>query len=165
MINRLLTFIRDTVIHTLYGNNIKSGEDMNTRKMREMHYTLVDERDWKWKYFTPKELACKGTGLILVDFEAIDKLEELRDILGVPFSPNSAYRSESHNKAVGGAKNSMHRLGRAFDIPIKGKMTRACIKVVADHVGFTGIGDYDTFVHVDTGKRRYWDMRTGDKIN
>ena len=158
MIKQLLTFIRDI----FRRKNKTSEEEMNTRRMREMHYTLVDERDWKWKYFTPKELACKGTGLILIDFEAIDKLEEFRDILRVPFTPNSAYRSEAHNKAVGGAKNSMHRLGRAFDIPIKKGMARDKIHIIAEHVGFTGFGDYDTFVHIDTGAERYWDMRTKD---
>lgn len=158
MIKKFLTFISDI----FKCKNKTSEKKMNTRKMREMHYTLIDERDWPWKYFTPKEIASKGDGLILIDFDAMDKLEEFRGILKEPFTPNSAYRSEAHNKAVGGAKNSMHRQGKAFDIPIKGKMTRERIKIVAERVGFTGFGDYDTFVHIDTGRKRYWDMRTKD---
>lgn len=127
--------------------------------MREIHYTLLDDRDWHWPHFTPKEIACKGTGLILIDPESMDKLEAFRVAVGVPFSPNSAYRSESHNKAVGGAKNSMHRKGKAFDIPIKAGMSRETIHNFAKQVGFTGFGDYRSFVHIDTGRARYWDGR------
>lgn len=125
--------------------------------MLEQHHSKV--KDWRWNYFTPKEIACKGTGFIVVDEEALDCLNALRHIIGVPFAPNSAYRSESHNKAVGGAKNSMHRKGKAFDIPIKEGMSRDAIHDTAELVGFTGIGDYNTFVHVDTGRKRYWDKR------
>ena len=125
---------------------------------QELHYTEIT--DWPYKYFTPKEIACKGTGMIVVDHDALSKLDEFRERGDVPFSPNSAYRSESHNAAVGGAKNSYHRKGVAFDIPIKGAMTRNAIKTLAKQVGFTGIGDYNTFVHIDTGTPRYWDKRS-----
>ena len=127
---------------------------------KEIHYTEVDEADWHWDNFTPEEIACKGTGLIIIDEDAMDALQETREILGTPFSPNSAYRSESHNKYVGGAKRSMHRKGRAFDIPIKNTMSREQIHEAAEEAGFTGFGDYNTFVHVDTGSPRYWDERT-----
>ena len=123
------------------------------------HYSEVPRDCWKWDSFSPKEIACKGTGEILIDFDALDRLQTFRDILGVPFTPNSAYRSISHNKAIGGSPNSQHCYGKAFDIPIKGKMHREAIKKVAHVVGFKGIGDYDNFVHIDTGALRYWDMR------
>ena len=74
----------------------------------------------------------------------------MRHIIGVPFSPTSAYRSEKHNKAVGGKPNSYHRKGMAFDIPITDDMTRAKIHQIGKLVGFTWFGDYDNFVHVDT---------------
>ena len=122
------------------------------------HHSKV--KDWRWNHFTPKEIACKGTGFILVDEEALDCLNSLRHVIGDPFSPNSAYRSEEHNKSVGGSPNSMHLKGKAFDIPIKGRMTREEIHRVGEMVGFTGYGDYNTFVHVDTGEKRYWDKRT-----
>jgi len=90
---------------------------------------------------------------------AMDYLQRFRNIVGVSFSPNSAYRSESHNRKVGGAKKSQHRFGKAFDIPIKPGMSRQTIKEVAKMVGFRGIGDYNNFVHIDTGPERYWDYR------
>lgn len=124
------------------------------------HYSDVNPLHWTWPSFTPAEVACKGTGELKVHPASMDKLQALRDIIGVPFTPNSAYRSEKHNKAIGGSPNSQHLQGRAFDIPIKGAMTRDRIKEVAIKVGFTGIGDYNTFVHIDTGAPRYWDNRT-----
>jgi zinc D-Ala-D-Ala carboxypeptidase len=123
----------------------------------EIHHTQVKE--WYWPNFTPKEIACKGTGLIVIDEHSLDCLQRCRDILGVPFTPNSAYRSEKYNKAVGGAKDSQHRYGRAYDIPIKKGMERDKIHKAAKKAGFTGFGDYNTFVHVDTGPARYWDER------
>lgn len=120
------------------------------------------------KYFTKSELACKKVskkgncgcgGSYVYNEDAVHRLDNLREIIGVPFSPNSAYRCPVHNANVGGAKNSMHVHGRAFDIPIKGKMTREVIHKVARLVGFTGIGHYANFVHVDTGTPREWDSR------
>jgi zinc D-Ala-D-Ala carboxypeptidase len=123
------------------------------------HHSDVNPLHWTWPSFSPREVACKGTGQLKVHPASMDKLQALRDIIGVPFSPNSAYRSEKHNKAIGGSPKSQHLEGRAFDIPIKGAMTRERIHEVARAVGFTGIGDYNTFVHVDTGAARYWDLR------
>lgn len=124
----------------------------------EIHYKDVE--CWPWIYFLPKEIACKGTGKLLVDPMSMSKLDVFREIIGVSFTPNSAYRSEEHNKNVGGAPNSYHRKGQAFDIPIKKGMSREDIHRVAKQVGFTGFGDYNSFVHIDTGRARYWDKRT-----
>lgn len=48
-------------------------------------------------------------------------LQPIRDAWRSPIIVNSAYRSEKVNKAVGGVKNSQHRLGEAADITIGGK--------------------------------------------
>ena len=125
--------------------------------MKEMHYTEV--KKWRWPNFSPKEIACKGDGLIVVDEKALDCLQAMRNNIGVPLVLNSAYRSEAYNKSVGGAPKSQHLLGRAFDIRITPNVTREEIKYHAKEAGFTGIGDYDTFVHVDIGPVRYWDLR------
>lgn len=125
------------------------------------HYSEVPRDAWRWDSFSPKEIACHGTGEILIDFDALDRLQTFRDIIGVPFTPNSAYRSIEHNKTIGGSPKSQHCYGRAFDVPVfNNKMSRDTIKKVARIVGFKGIGDYNTFVHIDTGPARYWDNRT-----
>ena len=71
---------------------------------------------WHWPNFSPAEMACRGTGELLVDVAAMTKLQQLRDFLGKPVIVTSAYRSPTHNKKVGGAKSSMHLRARAFDI-------------------------------------------------
>lgn len=43
-------------------------------------------------------------------------LQPLRDAYGKPIIVNSGYRSPELNKAIGGAKNSQHKLGQAADI-------------------------------------------------
>lgn len=52
---------------------------------------------------------------------AINILQPIRDAWRSPIIVNSAYRSEAVNKAVGGVKNSQHRLGEAADITIGSK--------------------------------------------
>ena len=52
---------------------------------------------------------------------AIEILQPIRDAWRSPIVVNSAFRSEAVNKAVGGVKNSQHRLGEAADITIGGK--------------------------------------------
>ena len=48
-------------------------------------------------------------------------LQPIRDKWGSPIIVNSAYRSEAVNKAVGGVKNSQHRLGEAADLTVGSK--------------------------------------------
>lgn len=126
------------------------------------HFNIA--KDWRWKYFSPLEIACKHCGELVVDEDALDRLEDFRKRIGVPFSPNSAYRCKKHNDAQGSNENSQHRFGKAFDIPI-GKMTREQIHEVAKKCGFKGFGDYNTFVHIDTGKVRYWNKRSKNNVS
>lgn len=114
---------------------------------------------WRWPHFKPGEIASPDDDSLLVDEEALDRLEAVRQRLGKPMRLNSAYRSAAHNRAVGGEADSQHRQGKAFDVALVG-FTRAELKAAARAAGFTGIGDYDSFVHIDTGPPRRWDRRT-----
>jgi hypothetical protein len=80
------------------------------------HWSDVPKHAWRWPNFSPEEIACRGTGKLLVNEPALDKLQALRDRLGKPLIVNSAYRSPEHNRAVGGATRSKHMEGAAFDI-------------------------------------------------
>jgi hypothetical protein len=117
----------------------------------------VPAAEWRWPNFTPQEIACRGTGSITINTEAMDRLQRLRDTLGVPLIVVSGYRSPAHNKAVGGAENSMHTRGQAFDISVA-NIDPAYLIREARAAGFTGIGTYPRqgFVHVDTGAVRTW---------
>ena len=45
-------------------------------------------------------------------------MEPIRENYGIPFSPNSAYRSPKLNNAVGSSHKSQHLKGQAVDIEI-----------------------------------------------
>ena len=119
------------------------------------HYSQVPSKLWRWQSFTPKEIACRGTGEILINQDALDKLQLLRDIIKKPLFINSAYRSALHNARVGGAPRSRHKAGDAFDISLRNHNTEDLHKA-ALKAGFTGFGIYQTFLHVDTGRIRQW---------
>ena len=80
------------------------------------HWRDVPAAAWRWPNFSPAEIACRGTGKLLVNEAALDALQALRARLGKPLIIRSAYRSPEHNRAVGGAKASKHMEGIAFDI-------------------------------------------------
>ena len=126
--------------------------------MQYKHYSEVPKSEWRWKNFTPKEIACKGTGEIIINEDALDCLQYARELYGKPMVINSAYRSISHNKSIGGSKNSRHLNGSAFDIKCAPEDRDELIRVLRA-AGFTGIGRYNTFVHADSGREREWDFR------
>ena len=80
------------------------------------HWRNVPEQAWRWRNFSPAEIACRGTDKLLVNEPALDKLQALRDLLGKPLILRSAYRSPEHNRAEEGAPKSKHMNGAAFDI-------------------------------------------------
>jgi zinc D-Ala-D-Ala carboxypeptidase len=125
--------------------------------MRYSDWKMVPANTWRWPSFSPREIACKGTGSILINEDALDKLQALRDKLGIPMLVTSAYRSPEHNKRVGGAKNSYHMKGNAFDIRMENQDPHA-FELAAREVGFRGIGYYPKqgFMHIDLGPERTW---------
>lgn len=110
---------------------------------------------WRWPHFTPKEMASKGDGSLVLSEDAMDALEAARTALGEPFIILSAYRDPIHNARVGGAPMSRHKAGDAFDIALRnhrrGELRDACMSA-----GFRGFGLYQTFLHVDLGPKRTW---------
>lgn len=120
------------------------------------HYLDVPLKVWPCSHFTPKEIANKGDGSILVNFNALNALEKLRNLLGEPVVILSAFRDIGHNKKVGGAKNSRHLIGEAFDIKLKNPRDYTKILVAAINAGFTGFGFYENFLHIDMGRPRAW---------
>lgn len=106
---------------------------------------------WRWPNFSPQEIACKGTGRVKIDPASMDALQALRTRLGKPLIITSAYRSPEHNAAVGGAKNSQHLYGKAFDV-VMTNHNPVTFEAVAKECGFRGIGHYpgSNFMHIDT---------------
>ncbi|MFN3834675.1 MAG: YcbK family protein [Glycocaulis sp.] len=124
------------------------------------HWRDVPTARWRWKNFSPAEIACRGSGSLRIHEEALDKLQALRDRLGKPLIVRSAYRSLEHNRAVGGATRSKHMDGAAFDIAMTNHDPVA-FEAAAREVGFLGFGFYPRsgFIHVDLGPARQWGER------
>lgn len=107
--------------------------------------------------FKVSEFACNGKGCcstVKIDTALVSYLQKIRDYFGATVTINSGYRCETHNKAVGGATGSKHRLGMAADIVVKG-VKPAEVAKYAESIGILGIGLYETasdgyFVHIDT---------------
>lgn len=58
--------------------------------------------------FTKRELACKCCGLFNYHPGSIERLQLVRDEIGLPMIPTSGCRCDAHNETVGGAKGSYH---------------------------------------------------------
>lgn len=115
------------------------------------HFRDVSPSDWPYRHFSPREIACKGTGQLLVNDDALRKLDALRTRLGKPIILTSAYRSPEHNGRVGGAKFSKHMQGIAFDVRMDNHDPHE-FEDAARLSGFTAFGHYPAngFMHIDT---------------
>lgn len=123
------------------------------------HWNQYPINEWRWPNFKPSEMQSKSDHKLAIDENAMDKLQELRTLIGKPFHITSAFRSEAHNKKVGGAKFSQHKLAKAFDIQMHNH-DPAQFEAAARQVGFVGFGFYKRhgFMHIDTrdGPDKEW---------
>ena len=99
-----------------------------------------------------------------IDPALLDVLHALRQQVGgrAPFEIISAFRSPETNAMLAGnssgvATKSLHLSGRAIDIRLPGvataKLRDAGMRLRAGGVGYYRESD---FIHVDTGRVRYW---------
>lgn len=97
--------------------------------------------------------------------EVAENLQILRDTLKVPIRiTGSGYRTQKHNKAVGGAPFSQHLTCSAADINADGyspKLLASKIEALikAGHMKQGGLGIYKNFVHYDIrGTKARWTL-------
>ena len=102
-------------------------------------------------YFSRKELECRCCGVCLVDDNLISRLNQARELAGIPFIITSGYRCEKHNAEVGGVPTSSHTKGLAVDIAFKD--SNQCFKIMKSllDAGFNriGINFAKSFIHCD----------------
>ena len=116
-------------------------------------WSLVTPDEWPWRYFTPEEMACKGTRSLKTNPQFMDRLEELRTRVGFALPVSSGYRSPEYDHVKGGA--GVHPSGCAADILIAGASTWTLLSH-ATRLGFHGIGVSQKgrwkhrFIHLDT---------------
>lgn len=79
----------------------------------------------------------------------LDKLNVAREFSDTAYRINSGFRSEAHNKAVGGESNSSHCRGFAVDISYKSGSEGYKILEGLMKAGFNRIGVYKSWIHAD----------------
>lgn len=79
-------------------------------------------------------------------------LEPIRLRLGIPFSPQSWYRSQALNEAVGGSKTSGHLIGAAADISIPKVSLMALGEYIRDNLQFDQLILEKSWIHVSYKK-------------
>lgn len=115
-------------------------------------YSLAkDGNKYLSKNFQVHEFKCNdGSDPIFIAPELVVILQKARDHFGKPLNINSAFRTASYNKKVGGATYSQHLYGTACDIWISGVSQRDLYNFLETLLPNTGgLGLYADFVHVD----------------
>lgn len=114
-------------------------------------YSMASEGNNKVSdHFRVREFACKdGSDMVIIAPELVELLEKIRSHFGAAITINSSFRTASHNKAVGGEKNSQHLYGCAADIVVKNVSPEAVYKYAEMINKNGGVGKYKTFTHVD----------------
>lgn len=108
-------------------------------------------------------LRCHFTNEIKdIDIRLLDLLSKIQRMFGLDrqFHVVSGYRSLEYNeylRSIGRrvSKNSLHLLGLAVDIFIPG-INNSELFSMAKTFEAGGVGLYPEFVHIDTGRKRYW---------
>lgn len=115
------------------------------------------------RHFRAAEFACNHCGEMHPDAdmppaELLDFLEIIRDHFQKPVVINSGYRCATHNRNVGGARQSRHMAGDAADIMVAGVAPSVVYAFCDDLIGDRGgVGRYNTFTHIDVrGHRARW---------
>ena len=104
------------------------------------------------EHFSCIEFACRcGCGFDRVDPELVDLLEATRAIYRRRIIILSGCRCEAHNRSIGGAMYSQHKLGKAADIYISGTGERHDLVHAGLQAGAQGVGVAKGFIHLDCG--------------
>ena len=108
------------------------------------------------KYFNYEEFDSpdiQGSGQ-LMDPELLDMIDKAREIYGKPIRVTSGYRTEDHNRKVGGVDSSSHLKGLAIDVACVRSNDRFEMLTALIEVGFNRIGVASNFIHIDIDKNK-----------
>jgi len=154
------------------------AEAMRVPRERELHivnaHTGESFRDVFWANGRHVNVACRRLNWLMRDFrtDTVKPIDsDLVDLLygiqtrigrGKPLVLLSGYRTQETNQMLiaeghGAVENSMHTVGRAADISIQGVQLRYLSRAaVSFRAGGVGTYWHNNFVHVDTGRIRFW---------
>lgn len=104
-----------------------------------------------YRFFTDNDFFTASPKCKITDMndEFLQQLDKARDIAKVPFIVNSAYRTVEHEKKQGRDGSSSHTKGIAVDLKANNSRVRYRVLKGLIKAGFTRIGVYRTWIHVD----------------
>lgn len=103
------------------------------------------------KYFKPSEFDspdAPGSGASMKE-AFLSKLDEARGLAGFPWRVTAGFRTNAHNKKIGGATKSYHLSGEAADIACTDSQRRYQIVAAAIQAGIKGVEVCDRHIHLD----------------
>jgi hypothetical protein len=106
------------------------------------------------KYFSQKDFSSAKPYCNMddMDLDTLTMLDYAREVSGIPYIINSAYRTKEHERGMGRDGTSTHTTGKAVDIRAITSRERFLILKGLIEAGFTRIGINKTFIHADTDK-------------
>jgi hypothetical protein len=118
--------------------------------------------EWNWPDFRPAEVLSpqglhvyRNEGLLLFSPLMLACLQAFRNQLDKPILINydnlrlRGYRSCAENRNAGGKAFSLHLQGLAADCTVPGLTSSELVEKAINSKLFNGIGQYETFVHLD----------------
>jgi len=157
---------------TVWANTLSAGSERRLRFYNIHTGEHLTATYWSGKGYVTDELAAIDhllrdfrTGQARhIDTALLDRLYKLQQTLGRhdAFHVISGYRSPATNSALrshsgGVAKHSLHMQGRAIDIRLPGvELSNLRHAALAQKAGGVGYYPKSNFVHIDTGRPRFW---------
>lgn len=150
-------YAKQSPVRILALNNIHTGESLKLSYWEQGDY-IADSI----KQITYLLRDHRRDEVHAIDINLIEQLHRLANITQTSrsFEVISGYRSPATNemlrkKSKGVARNSLHIKGKAIDIQLPG-LSMEELQKAAVSMQSGGVGKYRHFVHIDTGKVRYW---------
>jgi len=160
------------VTPSLWASTVSSSPERRLRLYNLHTGEHLSATYWSGKGYIPDELAAidhllrdhRSGEVKHIDTKLLERLYALQQSVGRhdAFHVISGYRSPASNAALrssssGVAKRSLHMQGRAIDIRLPGvelgTLRRAALAQQAGGVGYYPKSD---FIHIDTGRPRFW---------
>jgi hypothetical protein len=120
-------------------------------------YSIKKDKNYHvTKNITVWELKSRdGADIVKQDYVVVCIAQYSREVYDRAFIINSAYRTISWNKKVGGTANSKHLISCAIDGWIRGVAQQDLANLFYS-IGLNRVGVYEDFVHFDTARSPEW---------
>ena len=155
------------VIFSAFSHRVDAHQIKRLPLVTKFLEILFDSMEKQFKHFSLYEFRSPDdddSGKQM-NMEFVQKLDEAREIAGIPFIINSGFRTRKHNdwlmaNGYPASPHSSHLKGLAADIKVKNDSHRHIILSALMEVGLNRFGIGKNYIHVDMDsgklKNRIW---------